>query len=427
MTAPESAIVPEQAGPWPEVHIGGGLEAAEREWLHTNGAGAYAMSTLALMHTRREHGLLVAPLAPPLERTVILSHAETTIFVGSRTYRLSTHQFPEMAPTPGYRLLADFAQDPLPRWRFRLGKSWFERSLCLARGANALVLRYTWRGKAPARLSVMPLMPLRPAGELTREHGGMVQRVTLRPGEVEMKPAPRLPAVHFAHSGIFVGSPDWWRRFEYSADRARYPDCTEDMWSPGTFEIDLQPGSPTYLVVALGGLPAASPEDLMQEAVDHFLALDPGPTRSPAVRRLTVAADAFSAELAEAPAVVAGYPWSGVAVRDWLAALSGVYLARGRVHEAKRSLATLLPFVQQGGLVPARLPSSAEARPTGSPSATLWLFEAARHLMQRLEPDDPFPDSKAVSGAAACIRAPAQTSCPGSLVDIRRIAGGGGR
>ena len=46
-------------GPWPALEVKGDLERAEIEWLHTNGAGAYAMSTVALMHTRRNHGLLV--------------------------------------------------------------------------------------------------------------------------------------------------------------------------------------------------------------------------------------------------------------------------------------------------------------------------------------------------------------------------------
>src|SRR5690606_28665246 len=51
---------PGRDGVWVQVATRGALEPAEREWLHTNGAGAYAMSTLALMHTRRFHGLLVA-------------------------------------------------------------------------------------------------------------------------------------------------------------------------------------------------------------------------------------------------------------------------------------------------------------------------------------------------------------------------------
>jgi hypothetical protein len=158
-------------GPWPVVHTHGRLEEAEREWLHTNGAGAYSMSTLALMHTRREHGLLVAAMQPPLDPYVVLSHAETTVEANQRQYRLSTHRFPEVAPTPGYRLLQTFAQDPIPRWVYVLGKHKLERTACLARGVNALVLSYTWRGRAPARLWLKPLMPLRPAYQLMREHG----------------------------------------------------------------------------------------------------------------------------------------------------------------------------------------------------------------------------------------------------------------
>src|SRR5690606_35729629 len=109
-------------GPWPSLNVGGQLERAEVEWLHTNGAGAYAMSTVALMHTRRNHGLLVAALKPPLDRYVVLSHAESTVKVAGRSYRLATHQFPDIAPTPGYRLLESLAMDPLPRWVCRLGK-----------------------------------------------------------------------------------------------------------------------------------------------------------------------------------------------------------------------------------------------------------------------------------------------------------------
>ena len=133
---------------WPEVATGGELERAQDEWLHTNGTGAYAMSTVALMHTRRYHGILVAALDPPFGRYVVLSHAELTLHVGDRSHRLATHQFPDVAPTPGYRLLQRFRQDPIPRWDYRVGKGEFERALCLARDKNVLILRYCWRGKS---------------------------------------------------------------------------------------------------------------------------------------------------------------------------------------------------------------------------------------------------------------------------------------
>lgn len=375
-------------GPWPRVAVRGELERAEREWLHTSGSGAYAMSTVAVMHTRRQHGLLVATLDPPLGRHVVLSHAETSVVAGDRTFRLSTHQFPDVAPTPGYRLLQAFAQDPLPRWLYKLGKATLERTLCLMRGNNAVVLRYTWHGRAPARLSVMPLMPLRPGDELAREHGGMVQTVVLRPGEVEIQPLPSLPPIAFGHSGMFMGSPDWWRRFEYPEDLARYSDHQEDMWTPGTFEIELEPGATTYITCAVGSLPPGSPEDHMEAMREHLLAQDPGPDRVPVVRALSVAADAYCADACARPSVVAGYPWHEAYTRDALISLPGLYLVRGRVSEAERVLETLLGLMR-GGLLLDRLPWDG-VRGYPSPDATLWLFQAARELVARAGVERPF-------------------------------------
>ena len=40
---------------WPIVDTYGELDATE--WIHTNGAGAYAMRTVPMMHTRRYHGI----------------------------------------------------------------------------------------------------------------------------------------------------------------------------------------------------------------------------------------------------------------------------------------------------------------------------------------------------------------------------------
>lgn len=48
----------------------GDLPAAERrEWLVTNGLGGYASGTIAGTQTRRYHGLLLAALDPPQQRT----------------------------------------------------------------------------------------------------------------------------------------------------------------------------------------------------------------------------------------------------------------------------------------------------------------------------------------------------------------------
>ncbi len=362
-------------GPWPMVHVGGDLDNCEGEWLHTNGAGAYAMSTLALMHTRRHHGLLVASLGE-LERHVVVSHVETTIEAEGKTHRLSTHQFPNVAPTPGYRLLESFAQDPLPRWVFRVGKSTLERTLSFVRNKNAIVMSYNWTGREPARLLLRPLLPLRPVEELAREHGGMMQKVVLRSGEVEIQPVRSLPSVLFRHSGIFMGSPDWWRRFEYLEDRGRYEEFQEDIWCPGVLEMTLEPRKTEYVVIGVGELPEGSPVDLIMDTAQHLLSQDPGQDWSPAVRALDVAAEQFVLE--KDGSIIAGYPWLGAWSRDTLLALPGIHLARGRIDRAKACLEHVCAALQDG-LLPQRLEAN---RKPFEPAldATLWLFEAARQF-----------------------------------------------
>ncbi len=381
-------------GPWPHVLVKGDLERAEAEWLASNNLGAYSMSTVALMHTRRQHGLLVCHFAEDFRRHVVLSHLEMSLEVGGRTHSLSTHQFPNMAPTLGYRALETFTQDPLPRWVYHFPSGTIERTISLVHDRQAVVVALTWSGKDSARLSLRPLMPMRPAEELCSEHGGMLQKVTLRSGEVEVQPVAHLPSVLFQHSGVFMGFPDWWRKFEYLDDRARYEDFQEDMWSPGIFEFELSPRETRYLVVSVGSTPEGAPEELVMEAAQRRLGADPAycgsdgenqrKTLSPEIRGLSVAAESFV--FGDGAAIVAGYPWLHVWSRDTLLALTGIYLCRGQNEEAQRSLRHLLRNLRDGFLVDRTTAPLEEQRPCVD--ASLWLFPIGERVVEQT-PSDP--------------------------------------
>ena len=375
------------SAPWPRVAVNGRLESAELEWLHTNGAGAYAMSTVAMRHTRRYHGILVAALDPPVDRYVIVSHTETNVTVGDRSYRLAVQQSPDAAPTPGYRYLETFDQDPIPRWTYRLGKGRLERTLCLVRGKNAVIAGYTWSGREPAHLHLRPLMPMRRIHNLTHEHGGMVQRVRLQPGLVDIRPISNMPRVLFAHRGVFLGSPDWYRRLEYPEDKLRRGEAEEDLWTPGYFELPLPQGETQYVMFAVGDLPDGHPRDLVAETVRTLRDTDPGDERPEAVRALSIAADQFCADACETPAIIAGYPWLTALSRDSLVALPGVYLARGKTAEAKRVLSALVEAMHDD-LVPRRIRDAGRSDFALSADASLWLFEAVRLLVSVVGMDD---------------------------------------
>ncbi len=373
-------------GPWPTAFVGGDLERAEAEWLLSNEVGAYAMSTLSLMHTRRHHGLFVAYLNDDPSRYVILSHLEMTLEFNGRTHHLSTHQFPNVAPTLGYRHLESFTQDPLPRWVYRFPSGTVERTVNLVPNKPAVTIALTWTGKGPARFFLRPLMPMRRSDELCREHGGMLQRVVLRSDEVEVQPLPELPPVLFRHGGIFVGSPDWWRKLEYLSDRGRYVDFQEDMWSPGVFEIEVQPRQTTYLVVSIGEPPRGSGEALVMEAAQAQLSRDRNSSLAPEVRALSVAVETFV--LRDGEAIVAGYPWLDVWSRDAVLAIRGAYLAREDLVRAKKTYLGLLRSLRDG-LLPRRL-TGRGSESLISADATLWLFDAGMHIHQAAPEDEGF-------------------------------------
>ena len=53
--------------------------AGEREWLVTNGLGGYAMGTVSGPPSRSYHGLLIAALSPPVQRTLLVSQLEASV------------------------------------------------------------------------------------------------------------------------------------------------------------------------------------------------------------------------------------------------------------------------------------------------------------------------------------------------------------
>jgi predicted glycogen debranching enzyme len=389
---------------WPAVRVDGVLERAKKEWLHTNGIGSYASSTIAQMHTRRYHGLLVAALEPPLRRHVMLSHVDVSVEVGDKRCHLETHQFPSVEPTEGFRFLTRFDQDPLPRWTWNLGAGLFEQTLGLVRGQNAVVLRHLWKGTFPVELRLRPLLALRPFHALMREHGSMVHSVEVRQGEVRVRPVPSLPRVVFGHDATFVGSPDWWRRFEYLVEQDRGLDFQEDLWTPGTFTVRLLPNTASFLVAAIDQLPKGDAPELLAQTARAISDRDPGPSVSRTRRALSVSRTAFVIGDVREPVIIAGYPWFESWGRDALIALPGLLLVHRETETAARVLATLIGRMEDG-LVPNRIPDEGQALDYHAADATLWLFEAARLYADQVGTSDPFLRSELFSALVTAFRA----------------------
>src|SRR5205807_6646382 len=153
--------------PWgrfgPEIG-GDSLSAPGRGGLVTNGLGGYASGTVAGVNPRRYHGLLVAALAPPAVRTVLVGGLIDWGVYDGRRYPLATHEFGDGTVDPrGYRHLQAFALDGmLPVWTFALRDALLQKRVWMAHGANTTYVMYRLlRATRTVELELTPLVTYR--------------------------------------------------------------------------------------------------------------------------------------------------------------------------------------------------------------------------------------------------------------------------
>ncbi|MBI2939031.1 MAG: glycogen debranching enzyme family protein, partial [Chloroflexi bacterium] len=366
----------------------------QREWLVTNGLGGYASSTVLGVDTRRYHGLLMAALHPPVQRTLLLARVHEELELDGDRYPLCTNEYHDGTIHPhGYLFLQVFRlAGTLPTWRFHCRDAELEKTLWMVHRRNTVLLRYRLlAARRPVRLRIEPFAAHRDDHTHTRGHPDWrfgVQttatgcRVEAYPGATPMWLG--ASGMHFAATGL------WYWRFLHRRERERGLDDLEDLYTPGVFERELRPGQALTLVATtheedVNLDPEAShAAELARQS--RLIARAELPTGDHVGRRLALAADQFlvARPAADRPApgrtIVAGYHWFADWGRDTMISLPGLCLAAGRMGEARTILTTFVGYLNQG-LLPNRFPDAGEAPEYNTADATLWLFETtARYL-----------------------------------------------
>lgn len=255
-----------------EIAEGTGLEQPlDREWLISNGTGAYAMGTAAGVNTRRYHGLLVAATHPPVGRVVALNQVVDGLCLyqgGScREVPFAACAFHDAqggtAYHPGgHAALRGFQRGLSVLWRYEWAGVTLTRELFLHWRAQAATLRYTVTGLRDAAqtacLSITPLLTLRDFHSLLQENESGGFDLTHTAGEMTAKRGDSAVTLS-CPGGSFVPADDrderWWRGFHYPRETDRGQDDREDAFLPGRFEVQLDPAEDQAVVslhVSLG-------------------------------------------------------------------------------------------------------------------------------------------------------------------------------
>jgi glycogen debranching enzyme len=347
--------------------------AFHREWLETNGLGGFASSTIAGLHTRRYHGLLIAATKPPVGRMLLLSKLEETLEVDGRRHELSANRYPGVVHPQGYLLLKEFRQDPFPVFVYEIEGLEIEKSVCMLHGENSCAIRYQLRalkGAIPAActLELRPLIAFRDYHATTHENGALDPRFEIDEDCVKLTPYPGLPSLYLNHSGADIQPAGYWfRNFEYDRERERGLDFREDLFNPLVLTFDLHRDATASVVASTERHPT------------RRIASAPSGGAVPLLAR---AAERFLVERGSQTSVIAGYHWFGDWGRDALIALPGLTLATRR-YDAARSILLAFAAVVDRGMLPNRFPDAGEPPEYNSVDATLWFFEAVRALAAR--------------------------------------------
>lgn len=402
-----SAVHPEQTH---SIHIPGRLcrepdFALRQEWLVTNRIGGYACGTVAGALTRRYHGLLIAAVRPPAQRTLLVAKIEEDVTAGAETRALHANIWADGLGEPaGLRLLRQFdVAWGVPTWTYEIGDCCLVKQVWMEPGRNVTCVRYALSPtSAAARLTCRFLVNCRDHHQLARAQQRRM-RIGRRDGGLVIAPAREAPVLRLRLAGRAAAewSADhtWYLGFHLPEERSRGYDFVEDHLCAGRCELNLLPGDEVTFVLATGDEEPLEVEPSPARRFDEARALlgdrpHAATNTAPlAVRQLILAADQFLVQRpsrrpeSRGHSIIAGYPWFTDWGRDTMIALPGLTLVTGRVSLARDVLRTWATFVNCG-VIPNRFPDHGETPAYNTADATLWFLWAIDQYVRATGDDE---------------------------------------
>jgi predicted glycogen debranching enzyme len=383
-------------------------EALQKEWLVTNGLGGYASSTVLGVNTRKYHGLLVAALHPPGDRTVCLAKLDEEAYVGGNTYSLGANEFHGKIFPQGYRLLREFSVAPFPGYSYSVQGVEVAKTIFMPKGKNvvAVVYKVLNGNGSDVKFKIFPLLTCRHFHsvvdrrtdplDLSQHQNGAEVNVTFN--------AQQATITARATKGAFIEKTNWIDRLYYREEDRRGESNTDDCYQPGYFEIPLsseQKAEFAIIAAANGrneesmenfegfGTSLHDVENLLKweleqrgSSLAEFYGSHKETPMSDWLSWILLATDAFIVRGASnRRSVIAGYFWFEPWGRDTFISLPGLTLVTGRFGDARKILSDFMEHSRQG-LIPNFVQDESGEAAYNTVDATLWYINAVLQYLK---------------------------------------------
>jgi len=298
-----------------------------REMIRTNRAGSYASTTIVECNTRKYHGLLVCPVDElGGGRYVLLSSLDVTVVNNDKSFNVGIRKYKGDYFSPkGHKYIEDFTTESIPSRVFRVGNVLLKMERLFVHYEEQLLTRYTiLEAPEPMKLQVRPFLAFRSIHELTHANLAANTKIELIKNGIKSKMYEGFPSLHmqFSVPAEFVHVPDWYLGVEYIEEQRRGYDYSEDLFTPGFFELKAKKGDQ---IVFSASTKEEEPSGFKTKFTKTVSGKIP---RDSFINCLRNAALQFLEKSHGETLLIAGYPWFGSWGRDTFISLPGIALAR---------------------------------------------------------------------------------------------------
>ena len=248
-----------------------------KEMLITNRSGAYCSTTLVGCNIRKYDGLLVIPV-PELddENHVLLSSLDETVIQHGAEFNLGLHKYQGENYSPkGHKYIVSFEWEQVPTWTYRVGGVLLKKEILFDTSIHRIYIRYTLLDAHSATtLRLRPFLAFRSVRQWTHENGTANSSYDEVSNGIRMCLYQGYPDLYMQTSkkAAWNYCPDWYRGLEYPKERERGYESTEDLLTPGYFEMPIKKGES---IIFSAGIAPIKPKEISvllekeRESLDH--------------------------------------------------------------------------------------------------------------------------------------------------------------